>query len=635
MKISLWYAELGEDRQTDLIEGLTQALSNGVLGPDVQIEAIDIVSRWRRPFSRTILSGGYAAVLDWMPRLWDMLYEHRGWQKRLTSARQRVMAFEIDQIVEYIKDSGVDIVIGCHPLSLLPAAQAKHYCQESGQGFVLLALTAAFHFHFLYWQPGVSLYALLHHQQEKEWLEQGVPKEKLRVLGLPLREVFRKPLSRSDAREQLRLPQGEVWPIVLFGADVLDGLDIGELIGYLRELGHSVRWWFYYDRDRELAEHLKREASNAGVYAKMFGHQADLSIFYAAADLVVTKAKVVTAVEILACRTPLLLWSPRVGSESCDAQFLSDMGVAHILHDLDRSGDVWEQVLDYSALSELQRRVELLSSLDGSEGITQLVAEVIAHKPEIVQRDIELWPEEVKKFKRIMEPSSDGQSVEPVVQSSEGAASVSADRDHGIGPFEEIGIGDQASEDMRRDPDSWKRAYVELKMSENRLQRELEDIDEQLSVWQERLDLAQKYEDSELQGEAKQRVKRYQVRRDSLHRDWERNRQRKEQLQQKLRILREEQRDTAGAEGRDLLMASDNTAERARPREHQIDIADPRLEQSDLRSKAIHEGIKSSETEMEHRFRKLAMDDKLAQLKQQMRIDRSQIDLSRLRDEDE
>ena len=155
----------------------------------------------------------------------------------------------------------------------------------------------------------------------------GVPRPRLRVLGVPIHPAFAAAPARAEARRALDLPPSA--PVILLTGG---SKGLGELDRTAAALLRAC------PRARVLAlcganDGLRRSLSarrEAGGRLRVFGPQppAFVAGLLAAADLHAGKPGGLTAAESLAAGTPMVLTRPLPGQEAANARFLLDAGAA-------------------------------------------------------------------------------------------------------------------------------------------------------------------------------------------------------------------------------------------------------------------------------------------------------------------
>jgi processive 1,2-diacylglycerol beta-glucosyltransferase len=169
--------------------------------------------------------------------------------------------------------------------------------------------------------------------EASEYLERiGVPREKLRVTGIPVDPLFAKPLEGAEARRALVLDPAAAVILVSAG-----GYGIGPVEQLVNGLLALQRPWQIVaiagkaEKARKRFEEISRRAgklANGSVRLVPVGFTTDMDKYMAAADLLVGKAGGLTTSEALARALPMALIEPIPGQEERNADHLLEAGAA-------------------------------------------------------------------------------------------------------------------------------------------------------------------------------------------------------------------------------------------------------------------------------------------------------------------
>src|SRR5260370_6765800 len=160
----------------------------------------------------------------------------------------------------------------------------------------------------------------------------GVPREKLRVTGIPIDPLFAAPLNRFEARKRLGLDADAA--VILISAG---GHGVGPLEQLVRDLLTLQRPWQIVaiagkpQKIRRGLEGLAKEAGKLPRGApKLFpvGFTTEMDKYMAAADLMVGKTGGTTTSEALSCSVPMAPIEPIPGQEARNADHLLEAGAA-------------------------------------------------------------------------------------------------------------------------------------------------------------------------------------------------------------------------------------------------------------------------------------------------------------------
>src|SRR6202795_3746579 len=160
----------------------------------------------------------------------------------------------------------------------------------------------------------------------------GVPRETVRVAGIPVDPVFAKPVERAAVRKRLNLDSSAA--IVLVSAG---GEGVGPIEQLVRDLLGAQRPWQIVavaGRSEKMRRHLEELSRAAGSLPGgsprlcAVGFTTEMDQYMVAADVMVSKAGGLTTSEALARALPMVLIEPIPGQEERNADHLLEAGAA-------------------------------------------------------------------------------------------------------------------------------------------------------------------------------------------------------------------------------------------------------------------------------------------------------------------
>jgi processive 1,2-diacylglycerol beta-glucosyltransferase len=191
----------------------------------------------------------------------------------------------------------------------------------------------------------------------------GVPREKVRVTGIPIDPLFETPVQRWQARAKLKLSTED--RILLISAGGYGVGPVEQLVRDLLALERPVQVVAIAGKSEKLKKHLDELSRGAGTLAG--GHQRLVAVgftkemdeYLAAADLLIGKAGGLTTSEALARALPMVLIEPIPGQEERNADHLLEAGAAIRCNNLPAAGWKIASLLDdaerLQAMSEAAR----------------------------------------------------------------------------------------------------------------------------------------------------------------------------------------------------------------------------------------------------------------------------------------
>ena len=181
----------------------------------------------------------------------------------------------------------------------------------------------------------------------------GVPKDKIEVVGYPVRQAFLKAPTKDDAREHLGL-RDRFTCLITFGGEGVGG-DQYALIEALLNSDTAPQLVAITGRNKALRDEL-RELSEEYSSLRVEGFVDDVAVYLAAADVVVGKGGPASVYEALAVGRPVVLTGYAGLNELGVVRFVEDMGLGRYVKS---RKELLKAVRRYASEPELREEVAL------------------------------------------------------------------------------------------------------------------------------------------------------------------------------------------------------------------------------------------------------------------------------------
>ena len=292
------------------------------------VEHVDSLEYVSKLFQK-IYDDAYLAMIRSAPDLMGLLYKRMDhpWQNP-----KRRLAFDrlnAQPMIRILKRIQPDLCIATH---FLPA-EILSWLTEKKKLYARDAIVVTdYDVHATALTGNMNRYYVALEEAAEYLARVGVPREKLRVTGIPIDPLFETPLSRHEARRKLGLAFEA--RILLISAG---GYGVGPLEQLVRDLLNLNRQWQIVaiaGKGEELKERLDQMARQVGRLSSgadrlvPVGFTKEIDKYMAAADVLIGKAGGLTTSESLARALPMVLIDPIPGQEERNADHLLEAGVA-------------------------------------------------------------------------------------------------------------------------------------------------------------------------------------------------------------------------------------------------------------------------------------------------------------------
>lgn len=295
---------------------------------DCVVEHIDAIKYVSKLF-QNLYDKTYIFMVRKAPELMGVLYERtdQPWQHpRRRLALDRLNAQPMIRMLNRVQP---DLCVATHflPAEILAWLIAKKKLQAKNA-----IVVTDYDVHAMWLCRTVSRYYVAIPEALEYLSGIGVPREIIRVTGIPIDPLFAKPVDRSNAHARLKLDPAA--PIILLAAG---GYGVGPVEQLVQDLLALQKPWQLVaiaGKAEKVKKRLDEIAHSAGSLrsgnARLVpvGFTTEMDQYMAAADLLVGKAGGLTTSEALARNLPMALIEPIPGQEFRNADHLLENGAA-------------------------------------------------------------------------------------------------------------------------------------------------------------------------------------------------------------------------------------------------------------------------------------------------------------------
>ena len=298
-------------------EAIQEAL-NLKYGDTVQVSMVDVFKKYTPyPFSR--FPAWYPAIVARGVRLWGTGFKVSDGRQRSRALAGSVYPYTRFSFRRMLRDHPADLYVSVHPLLTMPAVRAlgKH------RPPFITVVTDLVSAHAFWFYPKVDKIIVPTEGAFERAVKNKVPREKLKVIGLPISQKFCAPTGDKEAlRQTLGWQSGRPTVLVVGG---------GEGMGPLSEITHGIggaglpiQMVVVCGRNESLREKLSKARWEIPVY--VCGFVMNMPDLMRAADLIVTKAGPSSVVEAINAGLPIILSSALPGQEEGNVRFVVENG---------------------------------------------------------------------------------------------------------------------------------------------------------------------------------------------------------------------------------------------------------------------------------------------------------------------
>ncbi len=321
------------------------------------IDAIEYVSKlFQRAYDKT-----YISMVRRAPELMGVLYDRTDQPWQHPRRRLALDRLNSQPMIRMLKHVQPDLCVATH---FLPAEIIAWLIAKKKLNAKNAIVVTDYDVHAMWLCRTVSRYYVAIPEAAEYLAGIGVPREILRVTGIPIDPLFAVPLDRAAARTALNLDPKSPVPLLSAG-----GYGVGPLEQLVRDLLSLQKPWQLVaiaGKSEKMKKRLDEIARAAGTLPNGFarlvpvGFTTQMDQYMAAADLLVGKAGGLTTSEALARHLPMALIEPIPGQEFRNADHLLEAGAAIRCNNLPAAAWKIAQFLDNPSRMEKMRNAAAL-----------------------------------------------------------------------------------------------------------------------------------------------------------------------------------------------------------------------------------------------------------------------------------
>lgn len=258
-------------------------------------------------------------ILSRYPKMWKAGYEVSDGTRRIRAFYDVMWPYLRRAVHQLLRDNPVDLLVSVHQLVNIPILRVK---SQSSTRFVTV-VTDLVSTHSAWYHPGADLVIVPTIPAREKALKNGLPPEKVMVIGQPVAEKYTRLCSeKNELREKLNWDK-QLLTVLLVGG----GEGMGNLERHAKTLNQSnlpIQLVIVAGRNNQLKTKLENQTWN--IPTKIYGFVKEMPEFMQAVDLLVTKAGPGTISEAFIAGLPLILYSKMPGQEDGNIGYVVNQG---------------------------------------------------------------------------------------------------------------------------------------------------------------------------------------------------------------------------------------------------------------------------------------------------------------------
>jgi processive 1,2-diacylglycerol beta-glucosyltransferase len=295
---------------------------------DCAVEHIDAIKYVSKLFQR-VYDKAYIYMVRRAPELMGVLYERTDQPWQHPRRRLALDRLNTAPMIRMLKRAQPDLCVATHFLAAEIVAWLIAKRKLRAHNAIVVT---DYDVHAMWLCRTVDRYYVAIDEAAEYLARIGVPREKLRVTGIPVDPLFAKPLDRAENRRALGLDPAATVILISAGGYGIGPIEqlVKDLLALQRPL-QIVAIAGKAEKVRKRLEEISRDAGklpSGALRLCAVGFTTDMDKYMAASDLLVGKAGGLTTSEALARALPMALIEPIPGQEERNADHLLEAGAA-------------------------------------------------------------------------------------------------------------------------------------------------------------------------------------------------------------------------------------------------------------------------------------------------------------------
>ncbi|MBQ8260933.1 MAG: polysaccharide biosynthesis protein [Lachnospiraceae bacterium] len=303
----------------------SKAIQNYFRNHNIVCETVDAL-RFLSPRFSNIISRGHTKLYLHAPKLFHSAYQYAQIHNRIfteSSCIYKLLSSATDKLYHFIQEHDYDIILCTHVFSglMITDVRRKHHtsfrtafistdytCSPSCGESIL----------DVYFIPDATLL--------DEFAACGIPKTKLIVSGIPVREKFLHPIDKYNAKKRLLIPASSRHLLIMCGS-----MGCGPIRSLVKLINDQLPDNCYVSvicgTNKRLQQQLMTDYYQQP-FINVYGYRNDISAIMDSADLYLTKPGGLSTTEAAAKKLPMVFINNIAGCETHNMHYFLQQGCA-------------------------------------------------------------------------------------------------------------------------------------------------------------------------------------------------------------------------------------------------------------------------------------------------------------------
>ena len=291
---------------------------------DPETEILNVNSfNYTNPLVEKVINRTYLGVIKNRPEVWEYLYDNPKVFRSLGRLRDLIHKFNSGKLKTLLDEFKPD-VIAC--TQAFPCGMIADYKTSFGLDVPLIGVLTDCYPHSYWFFDSIDYYIVNSETATKRMEEHGIPREKVKVYGIPIDPKFSEKVDAGGIRKRLGLDP-ELPTVLIMGGN--QGLGpIAELVNELNKVSSPFQLIVVAGSNKRLFGWLERRKRSLRFKTVVYGFTTEVYELMSVSTLIVTKPGGLTISEALSKELPIIILNPIPGQEAKNTEYLISEGAA-------------------------------------------------------------------------------------------------------------------------------------------------------------------------------------------------------------------------------------------------------------------------------------------------------------------
>jgi len=344
------------------------------LDPTVEVPSVNGFG-YTYPRLEKVVNRAYMGIIKRTPKVWDYLYDNPNVFKKSEPLKKFLHKTSHKKMAKLLERFQPDTVV-C--TQAFPCGMVGDYKLAHHLNLRLIGVLTDFAPHSYWLNEGVDYYVVPAPEVKERFIAKGVPPEKIKVYGIPIRNRFANQLDKKLIAQKLGLSLDIPTILIMGGGQGLG--PIQEAVESLLHITRDIQIIVIAGTNKKLLQWLYDMASQATKKILIYEYTKNVDELMEVSTLIITKPGGMTTSECLAKGLPMVIANPIPGQEMYNTDFLLNRGIAIRVY---QTSDIGQEVEVLLRSPERLAAMRQAAYENGKPYASLNIAKLILQYPEI------------------------------------------------------------------------------------------------------------------------------------------------------------------------------------------------------------------------------------------------------------